>query len=83
MSKRSRPEQPPPILGRRGLLRSYDPFYEFEQVARQARKPQQAPQSQRALRLETLLGSKAVLAVMGGLLVAVVVTLLVLLVARA
>jgi hypothetical protein len=84
MARRSQPEwQPPPRTpGRRGFGRSYDPFYQFEQAARDNGKAHQAHEPQREPWLLTLLGTKAVLAVMGCLLVAVVGTLLVLLVIR-
>ena len=84
MTRRSQPEwqRPPPTPGRRGLGRSYDPFYQFEQAARDNGKAHQAHQPKREPWLVTLLGSKAALTVMGCLLVAVVGSLLVLLVLR-
>jgi hypothetical protein len=82
MSRRSQREWPPPTPGRRGPGRSYDPFYEFERVAREDGKPYVRPEPKAELRLLALLGSKAAVAVMGCLLVVVVATMLVLMVLR-
>ena len=82
MAKRSQPEWPPPTPGRRGPGRSYDPFYQFEQLARDDRRPFKSPEPKAELELLSLLGSKAALAVMGCLLVVVVATVLVLLAVR-
>ncbi len=82
MSRRSQREWPPPTPGRRGPGRSYDPFYEFERVARDDGKPHVRPEPKAELRLLALLGSKAAVAVMGCLLVVVVATMLVLMVLR-
>ena len=83
MTKRSQPEWRPqpgqPIPGRHGPRGSVDPFYVFENRA-QPGKP--APVSKRELQFNALLGSKAVLAIMGCLLVVVVATVLALLVTR-
>jgi hypothetical protein len=83
MSRRSRPESTPtPIPGRRGWGRSYDPFYVFEQAARDDGKAYQSPEPKAERALLALLGSRAAVAVMGCLAALVVATLLVLLVLK-
>ena len=82
MTRRSQSQWiPPSTLGRRGPGRSYDPFYQFERLARDDGKPRKPPQPKAGRDLLTLLQSKAVLIVMSSLLV-VVVALLVVAIAR-
>ena len=83
MTRRSQPQWPPPIAGRRRAGRAHDPFYEFEQLARDDGKPYQPPEPKSELRLLSLLGTKAALMVMTGLLVVVVATVLGLMVLKA
>ena len=78
----SQREWPPPTAGRRGPGRSYDPFYQFERVARDDGKPYMPPEPKAELRLLALLGSRAAVAVVGCLLAVVVVNLRVLLALR-
>lgn len=80
MTRRSQPEWPPPIPGRRGPGRTYDPFYQFERLARDDGKPYKPPEPKAELKLLELLGTKAALTVMVGLLVVVVVAVLALMV---
>jgi len=83
MTRRSRPEEtPPPTLGRRGPGRTYDPFYQFKQVARDDGKPYKSPEPKAERELLALLSGNAALMVMGCVLVLVVAALLVLLVVR-
>ena len=82
MARRSQPDWRPPTPGRRGPGRSYDPFYEFERIARDDGKPYEAPEPKAELRLLALLSSKTALTVMGSLLVVVAAVLAVLLVLR-
>jgi hypothetical protein len=82
VTRRSQPERQSPIPGRRGPGRTYDPFYEFERIARDDGKPHKAPEPQAELRLLALLSSKTALTVMGCLLVVVAVVLVVLLALR-
>jgi hypothetical protein len=82
VTRRSRPEWQPAKLGR-WQGRHWDPFYEFEQIARDHGEPPKAPEpSKGALLLVELLSSKAAAFVMGALAVVVVLALLVLLVFR-
>jgi hypothetical protein len=83
MTRRSQPAGPPPIVGRRRAGRAYDPFYEFERLARDDGKPYKPPEPKAELRLLELLGTKAALRVMTGLLVIVVVVVLALMVFKA
>lgn len=83
MTRRSRPGQIPPLtLGRRGPRGSFDPFYQFERIARDDGKPCQPPETKAQRELLTLLGSRAAVVVMGCLLAVVVVSLLVVLVVK-
>jgi hypothetical protein len=83
VTKRSQPEWQPTKLGR-GQSGHWDPFYEFEQLARDHGEPPTPPEpSKRALLLVELLTSKAAAVVMGCVLAVVVFALLVLLVFRA
>ncbi len=82
MAKRSEPEWPPATPGRRGPGRSYDPFYQFEQLARDDGKPYKPPEPKAELQLLAWLGSKSALVVMYCLLVVVVGVVLGLLLAR-
>lgn len=73
----------PTKLGRAGPRGTWDPFYEFEQLARdhgEPPEPAQPPKSE--LVLLEVLSSKAALMVMSGLAVAVALVLLGLLVLR-
>jgi hypothetical protein len=83
MTRKSQPERIPPSWpGRRGPGRSYDPFYQFERIARDDGKPRESPEPKAERALLSLLGTNAVLVMMGGLLVVVVATLLVIMVVR-
>jgi hypothetical protein len=80
---RTTPIRWPKWPGRRGPGRSYDPFYEFERLARDDDdKPFESPEPKAERQLLALLGSKAALMVMSGLLVVVVFILIVLMTAR-
>jgi hypothetical protein len=81
VTKRSGQEWPPANPGRRGFGRSYDPFYQFERLARDDGKPYKSPEPKAELRLLSLLGSKAALRVMYCLLVVVAAVVIGLLVA--
>jgi hypothetical protein len=78
---RGSPFRWPDWPGRRGPGRTYDPFYEFERLARDDGKPFEPPEPKAELRLLALLGSKPALVVMSCLLAVVAFTLIVLLVA--
>ena len=78
---RGSPFRWPEWPGRRGPGRTYDPFYEFERLARDDGKPFEPPEPKAELRLLALLGSKPALVVMSCLLAVVAFTLIVLLVA--
>src|ERR1700761_6369867 len=84
MTKRSQPERTPtpPLPGRRGPGRSYDPFYQFEKAARDDGKPYKSPEPKAERALLALLGSNSAMVVMSCVLVLVVVVLLALLVFR-
>jgi hypothetical protein len=83
MTRRPDPRREPPLeIGRRGPRGSWDPFYAFEKIARDDGKPYKSPEPKAERQLLALLGSNAVLAVMGCVLAGVVVLLLVLLVFR-
>jgi hypothetical protein len=58
--------------GRRGPGRSWDPFYQFEQLARDDGKPYRPPEPKAELRLLALLGTKTATKVMYCVLVVVV-----------
>jgi hypothetical protein len=80
MTRRSESEStPPPMPGRRGPGRSYDPFYAFEKLARDDGKPYKPPEPKAELALLSWLSTNAALVVMGCLLAVVVVALLVVL----
>jgi|HubBroStandDraft_5_1064220.scaffolds.fasta_scaffold24107_3 hypothetical protein len=82
MSRRSRPELQPTKLGR-GQGKYWDPFYQFEQIARYHGEPPEPPEpSKGSLLLVKLLTGKAAAVVMGSLLAVVAFVLLVLLVFR-
>jgi hypothetical protein len=83
VSKKPEPEWPPPTPGRRGFGRSYDPFYAFEQLARDDGKPYKPPEPKAELQLLAWLGSKGPLVVMYCLLLVVVGVVLALLITRA
>ncbi len=84
MTRKSEPEGTPPrAIGRRGFGRSFDPFYGFERIARDDGNPYKSPEPRAQQQLLFLLGTNAAVAVMIGLLVVVVATLLVLLVLKA
>ena len=85
MARRSQPgRQPPTKLGRRRGATGWDPFYQFERIARNSGKPLTPPKPPKGefLLLE-LLTSKATAVVMGCVLAFAVLVLLVLLVFRA
>jgi hypothetical protein len=82
MTRRPQPEWPPATPGRRGFGRSYDPFYQFERLARDDGRPYKPPEPKAELRLLALLGTKTAVTVMTCLLVAVAGVLLVLMVLR-
>ena len=69
-------------LGRRGPRGSWDPFYQFEQLARYHGEPPEPQPSKRAVLLVRMLTSRALAIVMGVVLAAVLLVLLVLLVFR-
>ena len=80
MTKGPEPERQPIKIGR-GQGRYWDPFYAFEQIARDHGEPPPPPKpSKGALLLVEVLASKAAAVVMGCVLAAVVFGLLVLLV---
>jgi hypothetical protein len=82
-NRRSRPGLQPTKLGRRGLRGSWDPFYQFEQIARDHGEPRTPPKPPKGeLLLMGLLSSKTAGVVMGCVLAAVVLGVLVLLVLR-
>ena len=80
-SRRSRPELQPAKLGR-GQGKYWDPFYQFEQLARYHGEPPEPQPSKRAVLLVRMLTSRALAIVMGVVLAAVLLVLLVLLVFR-
>lgn len=85
MARRSHPDwQPPQKLGRRRGATGWDPFYQFEQIARNSGEPPRpARPSKGKLLLVELLTSKAAAVVMGCVLAFAVLVLLVLMVFRA
>ena len=81
-SRRSRPELQPTKIGR-GQGKYWDPFYQFEQLARYHGEPPKPPEpSKRAVLLVRVLTSKTLAIVLGVVLAAAVLVLLVLLVFR-
>jgi hypothetical protein len=83
VSRRFRSEWQPTKLGRRRGATGWDPFYQFEQIARDHSEPPKPPDPPKSeLLLVELLTSKAAVVVMGGVLAFVAVTLVVLLVLR-
>jgi hypothetical protein len=81
MTRKSESPEPPPMPGRRGPGRSWDPFYQFEQLARDDGKPYRPPEPKAELRLLALLGTKTAVTVMYCVFVVVVGVVLGLLVA--
>jgi hypothetical protein len=80
-ARRPRPEMQPMKLGRRGPRGTWDPFYQFEQLARdhgEPPKPAKPPKGE--VLLVEMLASKTAAVVMGCVLAFVVIALLVLLV---
>jgi hypothetical protein len=80
-ARRPRPEMQPMKLGRRGPRGTWDPFYQFEQLARdhgEPPKPAKPPKAE--VLLVEMLASKTAAVVMGCVLAFVVIALLVLLV---
>jgi hypothetical protein len=76
---------PPPYVSnvhRPGDKGTADPFYQFKRAARDDGKPYKSPEPKAERQLLGLLGSSTATAVMGGLLVVVIATLLVLLVIK-
>jgi len=84
MTRRSKHTEwePGMAVGRRGVGRSYDPFYQFKRLARDDGKPYESPEPKAELRLLALLSSRAALVVMSAVAVIVAFTLIVLMVAR-
>jgi len=91
MTKRSRQTLPPrtpgrhgpaPLPARRGPGRTYDPFYQFEQLARDNRKPYKPPEPRSQQQLLALLEGKATLVIMSCLLLFVVAALLAVLIVK-
>jgi hypothetical protein len=93
MTKRPQREWPPPTVRhvpppyvsnvhRPGDKGTADPFYQFKRAARDNGKPYESPEPKAERQLLSLLGTKAAMVVMYGLLVVVAATLLVLLVAK-
>jgi hypothetical protein len=84
VSKNSRPAWQPTNLGRRRGRTGWDPFYQFEQLARDHGKPPEPPKpSKGAVLLMEVLASKTALVVMGCVAAAVVLVLVMLLALRA
>jgi hypothetical protein len=73
---------PPPAPGRRGPGRSYDPFYQFEKIARDDGKPYECPEPKAERALLALLSGKTALMVMYVLLAVVAFTAIALVVAH-
>jgi hypothetical protein len=69
-------------VGRRGMGRSYDPFYQFKRLARDDGQPYKPPEPKAELQLLALLSTRAALVAMIGVAVVVAFTLIVLVVAR-
>ncbi len=83
MTKRTtRPPLQPTRLGRRRGATGWDPFYQFEQIARNHEPPKPPKPPKGELLLVEMLSSKTAAIVMGGLLAVVALVLLVLLVFR-
>jgi hypothetical protein len=83
MSRKSQPEWPPPPPGRRGPGRSYNPFYQFEKLARDDGKTYKPPEPRAELWLLGMLGTKTAVRVMTCLLALVILAFLAVLVLRA
>jgi len=84
MTRKSEPQKQPIVIGRRGIRGSYDPFYAYEQIAREGNAPRHPPKPPRGrLILQALLGSKAALVLAFCVLLFVIATLIALLIARA
>jgi hypothetical protein len=80
VTRRSEQEWPPKKLGR-GQGKYWDPFYEFEQIARDHGEPPKPPEpSKGALLAMEVLTSKTAAVVMGSVLAVVVLVLLLVLV---
>jgi len=83
MTRRSHSQWIPPATpGRRGTGRSYDPFYQFERLARDDGKAYKSPEPKAERELLTVLQSKAALIVMSSVLVVVLLALLVVVITR-
>lgn len=82
MTKRTRPPLQPTRLGHRRGATGWDPFYQFERIARDHEPPKPVKPPKGELLLVEMLSSKTAAIVMGGLLVVVALVLLVLLVFR-
>jgi hypothetical protein len=84
MTRRSQHDgwEPGMPVGRRGMGRSYDPFYQFKRLARDDGEPYKPPEPKAELQLLALLSSKSALVVMSCVAVVVAFTLIVLMVAR-
>ena len=83
VARNYRPDQQPTKLGRRGPHGSWDPFYQFEQIARDHGDPPTLPKPAKTeLLLVGLLSSKTAGVVMACVLGAVVLGALILLVVR-
>ena len=84
MTRRSEPPRQPTVIGRRGIRGSYDPFYAFEQIAREGNAQRHPPKPPRGLLIiQALLSSKAALVLAFCVLLFVIATLIALLIARA
>ena len=85
VARKSQPGwRPPTKLGRRRGATGWDPFYQFEQIARNSgERPKPAKPPKGEFLLVELLTSKATAVVMGCVLAFVVLVLLVLVVFRA
>lgn len=84
MTRRPEPQQQPVVIGRRRAGRAYDPFYAFEQIAREGNAPRHPPKPPRGLLIiQALLGSKAAMVLAFCVLLFVIGTLIALLIARA
>jgi hypothetical protein len=83
VARNSQPQWQPTKLGRRGPRGSWDPFYQFEQIARDHGEPTKPPKPAKTeLLLVGLLSSKTAAVVMACVLGAVLLGVLILLVLR-